>query len=134
MTTGYDPILSLMAEIKNALLSGKRELTTPHSNYRQGVLEALRKNGFISYKIYKESDRKIRRFQIEIKEGAEVKRRLTGFRTYSSPGRRFYLPVSRLRSYLDKHRQGLFVSTSRGVMDVSAAVKKSLGGEILFEV
>lgn len=134
MSTGYDPILSLMVEIKNALLAGQANLTVGHSRYREGVLKVLQEMNFLSYKIYKESERKNKKIGIEIKDDVETKRRLTSFRIFSTPGRRFYLPVSRLKPYLEKHRQGIFVSTSRGVMSVVDAVKKSLGGEVLFEV
>lgn len=134
MSAGYDPILSLMVEIKNTLLAGKRNLTVDHSRYREGVLKVLQEMSFLSYKIYKESGRKNKKLEIEIKDEGEAKRRLTSFRSFSTPGRRFYLPVSRLKHYLEKRRQGVVVSTSRGVMNVVDAVKKSLGGEVLFEV
>ncbi len=134
MSSGYDPILSLMTEIKNAILVGRNKLVVDFSGYREGVLKVLRGEDFLSYKIFKEPDQKNKKLQIELKEDKEVKRRLTSFKAFSSPGRRYYLPVSRLKTYLSKRRQGLVISTSRGVLNIKEAVKKSLGGEVLFEV
>lgn len=134
MTAGYDPIIILMTQIKNSLLAGHLSLVVSSSSYREAFLQVLKDQGLLAFKVFKQAESGKKRLQISIEPGDEVYRRLTSFRSFSRPGRRFYLTTSRLENFLAKRRAGLVISTSRGILPIKEAVKRRLGGEVLVEV
>lgn len=134
MASGFDPIIFLMVEIKNTLLSGGRALIVDHSIYRQNVLAVLKGLGLLSFKVYKEAGLNRKKIQIELNVDNQSTRRLKSFRIFSRPGRRTYLSFRKIKNTLAKRPGAVIVSTSQGVLEGKEAVKKSLGGEVLFEV
>lgn len=134
MTAGYDPIILLMIQIKNSLLAGHPSLVVPTSSYREAFLQVLKDQGLVTFKVFKEGESGKKKLQVVPEEGPEVYRRLTSFRSFSRPGRRFYLTTLHLTRFLAKRRTGLIISTSRGLLAIKDAVKRRLGGEVLIEV
>lgn len=134
MTSGFDPVISLLVQIKNACLSGAAYLELPHSKYREQVLSVLSKMGLLRFKVFKEEARAFKKVHIDLSTDPTSRRRLTSFRLYSRPGRRIYGNSTKLSFLLGKHKNGVVLSTSKGVLEIKEALKKNLGGELLFEV
>ena len=133
MSSGFDPIISLVIQIKNAHLAGSSSLDTDYSKYRESVLTVLSKMGFLNFKVYKEEG-SFKKLHLDLSSEPEAKRRLVGVRLISRPGRRIYGDGAKLKLLLNKRKNGVVLSTSQGVMNIKDAVKKSLGGELLFEI
>lgn len=134
MASGFDPIISLVIQIKNAYLAGTSSSEIEHSKYRENVLEVLSKMGFLSYRVFKEEGGSFKKIHLDLSTQPEMKRRMVGVRLFSKPGRRLYGDGAKLKFMLSKRKVGVVLSTSLGVMNIKEAVKKSLGGELLFEV
>ena len=133
MTSGYDPIISMIIELKNAALAGRESYEISYSKYRESVAAALSLGSFLSYRVYKPEGGNFKKlhFDFEAKNLAQI---LSSLRIYSRPGRRIYADCAKLKLLFTKGRRGLFLSTSRGIMAIDEALKRNLGGQILFEV
>lgn len=134
MASGFDPIIFMMVEIKNAFLSGAKTVRVDHSVYRERVLSVLKDLGLLNFKVYKESGLSHKKIDIGLNVDNKSTRRFKSFRIFSRPGRRTYLSFRKIKKALAKRPGALIVSTSQGVLEGKEAVKKSLGGEVLFEI
>ncbi|MCL5003784.1 MAG: 30S ribosomal protein S8 [Patescibacteria group bacterium] len=134
MTSGFDPILSMLSEIKNAAFSGHKNLEVGYSRYRESVLKILKKMGLLDFKVIKMEGQIFKGINIELSEDKEALRRFKSYRSFSRPGRRVYSGLPQLKSLVAKKKYGLVLSTSLGVMEIREALKRSLGGELLFEI
>ncbi len=126
MTT--DPIADLLTRIRNAASARKDDLTLPHSNIKVGILEVLKKKGFINeFSVVPNGG-----FQ-EIKVVLNPEKGKFSLKRISKPGQRIYLGTDSLK----KIYGGLgvtVVSTSKGIMSAEEAKKLKIGGEVLCEV
>ena len=126
-----DPLGDMLTRIRNAIMRGRANVTTPASNLRGRVLDVLIDEGFI--RSYSETQIDgFRAFDIELKyyEGEAVIREI---KRVSKPGRRVYSSVKTLPQI----RNGLgiaILSTPKGVMSDTAARDNNVGGEILCQV
>lgn len=134
MTSGFDPIISLLIQIKNAYLSGASSLEVSHSAYREGVLGTLAKINLLNYRVFKEEGRTFKKIHIDLSQEPESRRRMTGLHLYSRPGRRLYGDGVKLKFMMSKSQDGVVLSTSKGILNIKDALKKNLGGELLFRV
>ena len=126
MTT--DPIADLLTRIRNGVRARKDEIILPHSNIKMGILEVLKKKGFVSEISLVENGK----FQ-EIKVVFNPEKGKINLKRISKPGQRIYLGSDKLK----KIYGGLgvtVVSTSKGIMSGEEAKKMNIGGEILCEV
>jgi small subunit ribosomal protein S8 len=127
-----DPLGDMLTRIRNAQRAGHATVKTPASKLRMGVLEVLKKEGFIRAFDRIEHDHGKAEIAIELKyyEGGPVIRMIS---RVSSPGRRVYSSIKDL----PKVSNGLgiaILSTSRGVMSDSEARTANIGGEVLCQV
>lgn len=134
MTSGFDPIITLMVEVKNASLRGSNSLDIYYSGYREDVLQVLKGLGLLNFKVFKEEGQAFKKIHINLPEDLKSRRRLKSFRIFSRPGRRIYMSSAKIKARLAKHPSTTLVSTSQGTLEAKEAVKRSLGGEVLFEV
>lgn len=119
----------ILPELKNALRAGKEKMTVPFSRMDFAVLEILRDNGYVKSV---EKEMIGRRSMIAIRLNKKKKSDVD-FKLLSKPSRRFY---SDYRS-LHKVRQGYglgVLSTPEGILSVTDAKKKKVGGEYLFQI
>ena len=126
-----DPLGDMLTRIRNAIMRGRSNVSTPASKLRGRVLDVLVEEGFIRGYSEVEQDG-FKAFEIELKyyEGEAV---IRDIKRVSKPGRLFY---SSLKS-LPRVRNGLAIailSTSKGVMSDAAARDANVGGEILCHV
>ena len=127
-----DPIGDMLTRIRNGQMRSLNKINIPFSKFRLKILEVLKKEGYIIDFYIEESKEKTKSILVVLKyyEGQPV---IKEIKRVSKPGRRVY---SRAIS-IPKIRNGLgvaIVSTSKGVMSDSDAIKNNLGGEIICRV
>jgi|TARA_B100000959_G_scaffold271291_1_gene319243 small subunit ribosomal protein S8 len=130
--TFVDPIGDMLTRIRNGQMRSLNKIDIPFSTFRSKILEVLKKEGYIiDFKTDKDKENKKFLFvNLKYYEGKPVIREIT---RVSKPGRRVY---SRADSIPRVH-SGLGVailSTSKGVMSDSEAIKNNLGGEIICRI
>ena len=127
-----DPIGDMLTRIRNGQMRSLNTIDIPFSNFRSKILEVLKREGYIiNFKIDKDKEnKKLIKLDLKYYEGQPVIREITRI---SKPGRRVY---SRADSIPRVH-SGLglaILSTSKGVMSDSEAIKNNLGGEIICRI
>ena len=130
--TFVDPIGDMLTRIRNGQMRSLNKITIPFSVFRSKILEVLKKEGYIiNFVIDKgEENKKLLLVDLKYYEGQPVIREI---KRISKPGRRVY---SRATSIPRVHNGlGLAIlSTSKGLMSDSEAIKNNLGGEIICRV
>ena len=127
-----DPLSDMLTRIRNGQRARKNSVTAPASKLRSGVLEVLKREGFIRGYSQYELRPGLNEFKIELKyhEGDPVIREIN---RVSTPGRRVYSKIKDLsRIYT-----GLgisILSTPRGVLSDNEARAANVGGEVLCQV
>ena len=130
--TFVDPIGDMLTRIRNGQMRSLDKINIPYSNFRLKILEVLKNEGYIiDFKTDKsDENKKLIKVDLKYYEERPVIREI---KRISKPGRRVY---SRADSIPRVH-SGLGVailSTSKGVMSDSEAIKNNLGGEIICRV
>ena len=127
-----DPVGDMLTRIRNGQMRSLNKINIPFSKFRLKILEVIKKEGYIIDFYQEESEDKIKSIKVLLKyyEGQPVIREI---KRISKPGRRVY---SRADSIPRVH-SGLglaILSTSKGVMSDSDAIKNNLGGEVICRV
>ena len=130
--TFTDPIGDMFSRIRNGQMRSLNKIEIPFSNFRLKILEVLKNEGYIVSMNINDNKNKTKSILVDLKyyEGQPV---IKEIRRVSKPGRRVY---SRANS-IPKVLNGLglaILSTSKGVMSDSEAVKNNLGGEIICRI
>ena len=127
-----DPIADMLTRMRNALMSGASNCVVPGSRLKVGILDALKREGFIAaYHVAAEGARSA--INIEFKFGPDGERVISTLARYSRPGCRRY----RACQDLPKVRGGLgiaVVSTNQGVLSDRECRQRRVGGEVLCTV
>ena len=122
-----DQIADLITRIRNAVMVGKNEVLVPTSRLKVGVVEVLKKNGYIAdFEIIDGAPRGMLKITI-FEPGATA--RISEIAKVSKPGRRVYSAADDL-PVVKSGRGIVIVSTSKGLMTGREAKKNRLGGEI----
>ncbi len=130
--TLVDPIGDMLTRIRNGQMRSLNKINMPFSNFRLKILEILKKEGYIIDFNIDNGKKKIKFLSVDLKyyEGQPV---IKEIKRVSKPGRRVYSSADSIPKVLN----GLGVailSTSKGVMSDSEAIKNNLGGEIICRV
>jgi len=130
--TMSDPLSDMLTRIRNGQRARKSSVTAPASKLRSGVLEVLKREGFIRGYSQYELRPGLNELKIELKyyEGDPVIRQIN---RVSTPGRRVYSKIKDLSRMYD----GLgisILSTPRGVLSDNEARAANVGGEVLCQV
>lgn len=125
-----DAVADLLVALKNSSVTHKAEIVTAYSNFKEGILKVLKKEGFIEeYTVNKEDK----------KSNIVIKLKYFG----TEPAIRDIKKVSKItkRVYVRKDkvpvREGnrvWIISTSKGIMTADEGKEKGLGGEVVFYV
>ena len=122
----------MLTRIRNGQMRSLNKINIPFSNFRLKILEVLKKEGYIiDFNIDNEKE-KIKFLSVNLKyyEGQPV---IKEIKRVSKPGRRVYSKATSIPKVLNG--LGLAIlSTSKGVMSDSDAIKNNLGGEIICKV
>ncbi len=118
-----------LIRIKNAKLAGKDTLEVSYSNLIANLVEILKKTGFISdYKVFKEGN--IKKVNITV-DSSDLS--LINVKLISKPGRRMYITSDQVKRR--KRASGFYlISTPKGLMLDSEAIKVKQGGEVLCRI
>ena len=130
--TLVDPIGDMLTRIRNGQMRSLNKINIPFSNFRLKILEVLKKEGYIIDFDTNNSKRKIKFLSVDLKyyEGRPV---IKEIKRVSKPGRRVYSKATSIPKVLNG--LGLAIlSTSKGVMSDTDAIKNNLGGEIICKV
>lgn len=126
-----DPIADLLTRIRNAVMVGKNEITVPSSKLKKVVAEELKRAGYVTaVKVEAAKPRDI--LVVTINKPGENSV-INEIKRLSKPGRRVYVSASDIPK-VKSGRGIVLVSTSKGVVTGSEAVKQKLGGELLLSV
>ncbi len=123
--------IRLLTELKNAQDVGKERFKTPYAVFDEAILNVLAAHHLIAGFERKGKNPK-RYFDIALsyKNG---KGAVSGAKMASTPGRRVYVPYTKIPSVKQGH--GIAVlTTSKGVMDGATARKEKVGGQVLFTI
>ena len=127
-----DSLSDMLARIKNAHQTNKKQTYCILSKLNKNVLNVLKEEGYIRNYIQEEVKPGVSKIKIELKyfEGSPVIKKI---KRVSRPGIRVYSKIGEL----SKPHGGLgisIISTSKGVMSDQSARAKNVGGEVLCEV
>jgi small subunit ribosomal protein S8 len=127
-----DPIADMLSRIRNGLQAGHDRIEVPASKLKVEIARILKSEGFISnYKLQDGDHQGVLRLYLKYtEEGDPV---IHGIERISRPGRRVY----RAKGEIPRVLGGLglaIVSTSKGVLSGSDAVRNGVGGEVLCQV
>jgi small subunit ribosomal protein S8 len=124
-----DPVGDMLTRVRNASRALKDEVAMPSSKLLEAIARILKREGYVDdYSV--EQGQYCKVLVVKLKYTQDRRQVITGIRRMSKPGRREYVPSSRLPKVLG----GLGVailSTSRGVMTSKEASGHNVGGEVL---
>ena len=127
-----DPIADMLTRIRNGIQSRHDRVELPSSKLKVEIARILKSEGFISnYKLVDDKIQPLLRLYLKYAEDGEPV--IHGIERISRPGRRVY----RNKQEIPRVLGGLglaIVSTSKGVLSGSEAVKSGVGGEVLCQV
>lgn len=125
-------VSDFVIRIKNAARARRREILAPYTRITREIAKVLQKEGFLEeVKEQTVDKKKMLILKIRYKNRSPV---LTDVKIISKPSIRVYTPSKNINA---SQRKGMFIfvlSTSKGILTGHEAVKKNLGGEILFKV
>jgi small subunit ribosomal protein S8 len=130
--TLVDPVGDMLTRIRNGQMRSLNKINIPFSNFRLKILEVLKKEGYIIDFNIDNGKQKIKFLSVDLKyyEGQPV---IKEIKRVSKPGRRVYSKATSIPKVLNG--LGLAIlSTSKGVMSDTDAIKNNLGGEIICKV
>lgn len=126
-----DPIADLLTRIRNAIMVGKNEVRLPSSKVKITVAKELARAGYLTdVKVEKASPRDIMIVTIA-RDGENSS--ITEIARVSKPGRRVYARADEIPR-VKSGRGVMIVSTSKGIMTGTEAIKNRLGGELICKV
>lgn len=127
-----DPIADMLTRVRNAIQAHHDRVDIPAAKLKMEIARILKDEGFISnYKLLQgENQGTLRVFLRYSDKGDPV---IHGIERVSRPGRRVY----RGKTEIPKVLGGLglaIVSTSKGVLSGTDAIRNGVGGEVLCQV
>jgi len=129
-----DPIADLLTRIRNAVRVKHKTVDVPASKIKMAVLDALKREGYISDFRLVESEKPGQGIvRVYLKYSHLGESVIQAIRRVSKPGRRVYGGADELRPVL----RGIgiaVVSTPKGVMSDRECRKEHIGGEVLCTV
>lgn len=126
-----DPIADMLTRIRNAINVGHNEVRLPSSKIKETVAKVLVARGYLAKVSVEKADPRDELVILINKEGENPT--ITEISRVSKPGRRVYASVSEIPR-VKSGRGIVVVSTSRGVMTGSEAIREKLGGELILKV
>ncbi len=126
-----DPIADMLTRVRNAINVGKNEVRLPHSNIKESVAKVLAAKGYLAKVSVEKADPRDELVILINKEGENAA--ITEISRISKPGRRVYAGVAEIPR-VKSGRGIVIVSTSKGLMTGSEAIREKLGGELILKV
>lgn len=118
-------------QLKNAALARKKEITTPYANIKKAIAKVLIKEGFLDS--VKEETVDNKKQLIVTLRYQKRKPSITDVSLVSKPSLRVYIGADEIGSKQGRASVAV-LSTNGGVLTGKEAMKKKLGGELLFKI
>ena len=125
-------VSDFIIRIKNAALANRKEVILPFSNINKEIGKVLVREGFLE-NIKEESQKNKKSLRATVKYEKRIPV-LTNVVIISKPSLRVYETAGKISAIERKGKKTVIISTSQGVMSGKDAVKKRIGGEILFTI
>lgn len=130
-----DTIADCLTRLRNAGMAGHQQFKAPHSKINQGIMEILKKEGYIAdVEVVSAENGGKRKYILATlkyrKEGVPAFERIS---RVSRPGQRVYRKAPEKREIRSGY--GLqILSTSKGLMTDKEAIEKKIGGEVIAQL
>ena len=118
-------------QLKNAAMAHKKEITTPYANIKKNIAKVLIKEGFVD--AIKEETVDNKRVLIVNLRYQRRKPAITDVALISKPSLRIYVNASEIGSKQGRSATAI-LSTNGGIVTGNEAIKKKMGGELLFKI
>jgi small subunit ribosomal protein S8 len=127
-----DPVADFLTCVRNAIGAKHRKVDVPASRIKTEIAKVLLRERFINnFKVIENTQQGMLR--VYLKYTGDDTPVITGVRRVSKPGRRVYVPKTRIPRVMGG--MGISVlSTSRGLMTDREARDSGLGGELVCQV
>lgn len=125
-------VSDLIIRIKNATRARRKEVVLADLKINKAICKVLVSEGFLEHFDSQEKEgKKILVAKIKYDKRMPI---LTDVMVVSKPSLRRYASASDIPEIQRKGRHTIIVSTNKGIMTGKEALKKNLGGEVLFRV
>jgi small subunit ribosomal protein S8 len=118
-------------QLKNAALAHKKAVVAPYANMSKAVAQVLKKEGFVDAVSEETVDGK-RMLSIAIRYHRR-KPAITDIFLVSKPSLRTYVAANEIMSKQGRAATAI-LSTNVGILTGKDAIKKGVGGELLFKI
>ena|SRR3990167_10125354 len=120
----FDPISDLITSINNTIMNDRNRLEVPFSTLKYKILILLQNEGIIKKVDQVKRDKFL---VLDINLGSHNSK----FKKISKPGRRVYVKYAKIPK---NKKEILVLSTPKGIMTATSAIKENIGGELLMEI
>lgn len=118
-------------QLKNASMARKTEVNAPYSNINKAIAQVLKKEGFLdSVKEETVEGKKVLTVHLRYSRRKPV---ITDLKLISKPSLRTYVGADEI-SKKQGRAETAIISTNTGVLTGREAMKKGVGGELLFKI
>lgn len=126
------PVSDFIIRLKNAALAKRRRVSVPYFKVVAAIAAVLRKEGFLEEAKDKTNAGK-KTLEIILKYEKRVPV-LTDVALVSKPSLRRYAEAKDIPEIQKRGRHTIIISTNKGIMTGKDALKKNIGGEVLFRI
>ena len=125
-------ISDLIIRIKNAAYAKRKQVILENLKINKAICKVLVTEGFLEE--FKTDTREGKKVLVAIVKYEKRNPVLTDVLVVSKPSLRKYATASELPAIQRKGRHTIILSTNKGIMTGREALKKNMGGEILFRI
>jgi small subunit ribosomal protein S8 len=127
-----DLIGDQLTVIRNATMAGKKNVTVKKSGMFVGILEIIKKEGFIDdFKVIDDNQQgKVKVYLKQLKGGVKG---IEGIKRISTPGRRQYIAADEVKKVMGGVGVAI-LSTNKGLLTDEEAKIQGVGGELICEI
>ena len=118
-------------QLKNASLAHKKQVLAPYSNISKAIAQVLKKEGFVDA-IKEENNDGKRLLSVNLRYSRR-KPVITDVKLVSKPSLRTYVGSDEIAKVQGRSMVAI-ISTNAGVLTGKEAIKKGVGGELLFKI
>jgi len=118
-------------QLKNAALAHRKAVVAPYANMSKAVAQVLKKEGFVDA-IAEETIEGKRMLNVSLRYQRR-KPAITGIDLISKPSLRTYVAAHEIGSKQGRSSTAV-LSTNVGILTGKDAIKKGVGGELLFKI
>ena len=128
-----DPIGDMISRMRNIQMRGRKEVKVPHSRIKEGILDALLREGYIESYGVDDSDAVKKVLIVQLKYSSENRPVIRQIMRSSKPSLHVYSSLRHLGGF-GSHMGNKILTTSRGILSDREARAMGVGGKVLLEV